>query len=450
MALDLGCAAVTGFKRLRVRRDHHVVAALILLLIFLAFIVVPGWASVFGEQPSAAVATGAQTMREVNLALPPRPRLPAETVAPIADWHEVKVQSGDSLGKIFAALGLPAALMYQVLEASPKAAELKRLRAGQRLAFRIDGGAVLRAIRFDPTLTQRVTIELADGDIKTDVLERPLQRRVTLGAGTVTSSLFAAADDAGMSDATIVQLAKVLAYDIDFARDIQRGDHFSVVYQENFQDGERFGGGEILAATFINKGKRFTAVRHVGADGKIEHFSADGRPLRKAFLRTPLEFSRISSRFSMGRLHPILGRMRAHRGVDYAAPTGTPIMASGDGLVTFRGWQSGYGNTVIIDHGSSKTTLYGHLSRFGKGLRKGQRVRQGEKIGYVGMTGLATGPHLHYEFRLNGSHRDPLTVVLPPAEPLRGAQLAAFKTAAEPLLAKLDLIDENQTLLAKR
>lgn len=206
----------------------------------------------------------------------------------------------------------------------------------------------------------------------------------------------------------------------------------------------------MLAVSFVNRGKRYVALRHVRADGKVEYFDQDGRPMRKEFLRTPVDFTRISSRFSLARRHPILGTMRAHRGVDYAAPTGTPVYAAGDARVQFRGRQGGYGNTIILDHGQGHTTLYAHLSRFNGNVRAGGRVRQGDVIGYVGMTGLASGPHLHYEFRVRGTHRDPLTVTLPKPEPLNGPALERFRRDTSGLAARLDLIDDGRRLAAAR
>jgi len=246
-------------------------------------------------------------------------------------------------------------------------------------------------------------------------------------------------------------MADIFGYDIDFAQDLREGDRFAVVYEEIWRDGEKLRDGDILAASFNNQGRDHTALRFQRGDGSVEYFGGDGRSLRKAFLRTPVEFTRISSGFSVARMHPILGTMRAHRGVDYAAPSGTPIRASGDGRITARGWQSGYGNVVQIDHGNHVSTVYGHMSRFGTGIANGTRVRQGQVIGYVGMTGLATGPHLHYEFRVNGAHRDPLRFVMPPAPPLSGTELAQFRTHSAPLLSELSLLSqEPATKLAAR
>lgn len=422
-------------------------ALLTFLLCAFAFLVVPGWVSVVGARTEAQ----ATNERVVPLLAP---RLASLEPSKAADdlRMSVEVRAGQTMGELFKDQNLPVALLQRVMGESARGQALAHIRPGQRIVFsRCPSSHRLTALTFDPSTRERVTIRIAaDGAIETAAVDRPIERHVMLASGVVTSSLFGAGDDAGMSDAMITEMAKVLGYDIDFARDIQRGDRFSVVYEAHYQDGEPIGGGAILAVSFVNGGKTFTAIRH-GDDAEPSiYFDADGRPLRKAFLRTPVEFSRISSKFSLGRMHPVLGRMRAHRGVDYAAPSGTPIMASGDGRVTFRGWKSGYGNTVVIDHGNGKTTLYAHLSRFDNAVKNGYRVRQGENIGFVGMTGLATGPHLHYEFRIDGVHRDPLTVVLPKAESLQSTELVAFKRRAAPLLAKLELLDQRDRLLAHR
>jgi murein DD-endopeptidase MepM/ murein hydrolase activator NlpD len=245
-----------------------------------------------------------------------------------------------------------------------------------------------------------------------------------------------------MDAAMVGKLADLFKYDIDFVQDLRVGDSFTVIYDDIYRDGVRYGQGNIIAAEFINQGKRYTAYRFKKADGSYGWYSEDGRPIQKSFLRIPVDFTRISSQFTAARMHPILGRMRAHKGVDYAAPSGTPIHAAGDGVIKYHGWERGYGNFVVIQHDRSISTAYGHMSRFVKGQHVGERVRQGEVIGYVGMTGLATGPHLHYEFRVNGTQRNPQTVTLPKPEPLPAAQMALFKAhVVKPQLARLTELD---------
>lgn len=268
----------------------------------------------------------------------------------------------------------------------------------------------------------------------------PIESREAFANAVIDDSFYLTAKKAGLDDEIIIETANLLAWDIDFILDIRENDSFSVLYMEEYLHGEKIGNGEIIGVKFINQGKTHYALRHTLADGSSEYFSADGRNVKKPFLRSPLEFTRVSSSFNPQRLHPILNIVRPHRGVDYAAPAGTPISASGDGKVIFRGWKSGYGNTVILRHGGNYSTLYAHLSQFAKSARLNASVKQGQTIGYVGMTGYATGPHLHYEFRINGIHQNPLKVKLPDSKPLQAGQLAAFKQAAAPFMRKLDTL----------
>jgi murein DD-endopeptidase MepM/ murein hydrolase activator NlpD len=234
-----------------------------------------------------------------------------------------------------------------------------------------------------------------------------------------------------------MDMAGIFEWDIDFIQDVRVGDEFTVIYEELWRDGVKLRDGQIVAAEFVNQGKTFRAARFLDESGRASYYTPEGRSVRKAFIRAPLNFTRISSGFDPSRRHPVLNTIRAHRGVDYAAPTGTPIRAAGDGKVLFRGVQGGYGNMIILQHGSNITTLYGHMSRFGS-ARTGARVNQGDVIGYVGSSGLATGPHLHYEYRVNGVHRNPRTVALPPADPIGAEQQAAFRALTEPLWRQLD------------
>jgi len=269
---------------------------------------------------------------------------------------------------------------------------------------------------------------------------RTPERRIKNATGTIDSSLFMSAQQAGLSDSLTMELAGIFGWDIDFVLDIREGDQFTVLYEELYLDGENIGNGEILAAEFVNQGQKYQAIRYTDKSGKTDFYSLDGKSMRKAFLRTPVEFSRISSGFSLGRKHPILNKIRAHKGVDYAAATGTPIKATSNGKIVHRGDKGGYGKTIIIQHGNKYSTLYAHLSGYRKGLKEGSRVKQGQVIGYLGSSGLATGPHLHYEFRVDGVHRDPLRVKLPGAEPLDKKYRDDFNAKAESLVAQLDLV----------
>ena len=237
-----------------------------------------------------------------------------------------------------------------------------------------------------------------------------------------------------------MEVANIFGWDIDFALDIRKGDNFTLLYEELYLDGEKIEDGNILAAEFINHGKTYQAVQFTDGAGHTDYYSLDGKSMRKQFLRTPVEFSRISSRFNLKRKHPVLNRIRAHKGVDYAAPRGTPIKTTASGRIIHRGKKGGYGNAIIIQHGSKYSTLYAHMSKYRGGLKKGSRVRQGQVIGYIGSSGLATGPHLHYELRVNGVHRDPLRVKLPGAKPLDNKYMTDFKSKADNLIARLELV----------
>ena len=259
-------------------------------------------------------------------------------------------------------------------------------------------------------------------------------------SAVIKSSLFEASDSAGIPDQIAIQIAEIFSSDIDFYRDLRKEDRFSVIYEAGYNDGELIKVGQVLAAEFVNQGKTYRAILHRDPTGKYAYYTPEGKSMHKSFLRSPLEFTRISSHFSLGRFHPILQKMRAHKGVDYAAPTGTRIKAAADGVVAFTGKKGGYGNVIILKHANGVNTVYGHLSRFASNMRKGMKVSQGDVIGFVGMSGLATGPHLHYEFLVNGIHRDPLKVALPMATPLPANYRADFMAQSQALVAQLDLL----------
>jgi murein DD-endopeptidase MepM/ murein hydrolase activator NlpD len=275
----------------------------------------------------------------------------------------------------------------------------------------------------------------------------PLERRIMMRSAEIKSSLFAATDAARLSDTVASQIADVFSTDIDFHRDLRRGDRFTVVYEMYFEAGEPVRSGRVLAAEFVNQGKAYQAIWYQHPNGQGDYYTPEGKSIRKAFLRSPLEFSRISSGFTEARFHPILQRWRAHRGIDYAAPTGTGVRATADGIIEQASYDRGYGNVVVIRHQQKYTTLYGHLSRFARGISRGDRVSQGQVIGYVGSTGLATGPHLHYEFRINDVHQDPLRVVMPEAPPITPERRFTFDPIARQMSQRLGLL--RQTNLAR-
>ena len=434
----------------RWRREHWLLASGCVALTVLVASIVPGFAQAMRDTPTEQRAT-------LELALPAPAPLAVD--AALADslyvrsgrqnWVTATVKPGQSLGELFDAHGLAAQDLHRLLSYPGAGEALTRIHPGDQFAFEIPAPGKLRALQFDRDESTRVVLTLEGDQVSERLITRDLQRRVQVAAGTIEHSLFGTAADAGMSDAVTLELAKVFGYDIDFAQDLRRGDHFTVVYDEVYREGERLRGGEVLAATFVNQGRRYHAFRYQFADGRSGYYDADGRPMKKSFLRMPIEFARISSRFSSARKHPVLGRTRAHKGVDYAANSGTPIMSAGDGKITFAGWKSGYGRCVIVDHGQGVTTLYAHMSRFGK-YKTGNRVRQGDTIGHVGKSGLATGPHLHYEFRVAGVHRDPLKVTLPKPEPLPASELARFRAQTQPMMAQLKLLEGGSQLASAR
>jgi len=390
--------------------------------------IVPGFSNAV-HAPKATRAT-------FTLSLPSQPKVDAP--APAENWQLVRVTKGQNLDTLLAQFNLPATDKQRMLAQPGAKAVLAHLHDGDQLAFDIPSPGVLRGLRYDKDESTRIELQFNGDRVRSTTIRRPLERRLESTTGVIAGSLFSAGEKAGMSDASVIQMAKIFSYDIDMAQDLQPGDSFQVVYEDFWRDGQRVRSGDIVAASFDNNGKRYFAYRYTHPNGKTEYVDQNGTPLKKSFMRTPVEFTRISSGFTLaGRLHPILGYMRAHTGVDYAAPSGTPIVAAGDAKVVFEGWKGGYGNCIILDHGRGYTTLYGHMSHYGH-YHVGQHVDQGTTIGYVGMTGMATGPHLHYEFRINGVFHNPLSVTMPKPLPLEGAELANFHQQNATQLAQLN------------
>lgn len=408
-------------------RRHWMHASLFATMGALVATIIPGFSHTI-DTPYADAQT--------SLALPLPPISDARRQhVPGDSWQVLSVQRGQTLSDLFDQAGIPATTMHRVLDHPGVREALVKLRPGTEIAFDVPLSGELRSIRFNRDGEHRVELALSGEEIKETVTRRETSTRTVVASGEITSSLYAAARRAGLSPSAIATMTdEIFKYDIDFSKEVQPGDRFSVVMDETWREGERIDTSKILAATFTSGGKTYSGFRFE-RNGKSEYFDADGRPLKKSFIRMPIQFARLSSTFG-ARRHPVLGKMRMHKGVDYAARTGTPIMAAGDATVQFAGVQRGYGNVVILDHGRGHTTLYGHMSRFGN-VKRGQRVAQGTVIGYVGSTGLATGPHLHYEFRVNGVHRNPLSVTMPPPEPLKGSELAAFRAQTGPAVARI-------------
>jgi len=343
--------------------------------------------------------------------------LPSESTqaAKTVSWHSETVKSGDNLSKIFRRAGLNDADIYELISTCKDAKVLRKIFPGQTLAFHIENEELIELRYQVDQLTSRHYSRDSKKFIADEKIREP-ELHPSYHEGTINSSLFLAGQNAGLSDALIMRMATIFGWDVDFVLDIRQGDSFKVLYDEKYLDGEHIGNGPILAAEFTNKDKTFKAVRYSHKDGSSQYYTPSGYSMRKAFLRTPVDFARISSHFNLRRKHPVLNRIRAHKGTDYAAPRGTPIRAAGDGKVVHAGRKGGYGKAVILKHGGAYKTLYAHMTKYGKGIKSGKRVKQGQIIGYVGSTGLATGPHLHYEFHVNGRVRNPVTVKLPKAQ----------------------------------
>lgn len=367
---------------------------------------------------------------------------PAEASGALRVRKAVTVGRGDSLFAIFKTHGFDQAALVSLVASRPHGDRLKKLLPGQLLEFELDDAGSITGLDYKLNRTRYIRFTRSGAKFSSDFIEVPLERRITHASGRVQSSLFLAGQRAGLSDRLIMEMAEIFGWDIDFSLDIRTGDRFLLVYEELFEGGEKVGDGNILAAEFVNQNKTFRAVRYADPDDRAAYFSPDGLSMRKAFLRSPVKFGRVSSRFNLKRRHPILHKIRAHRGVDYAAPRGTPIRASGDGKVIFAGRKGGYGRTVVLRHGSTYTTLYAHMKAYAKGIRSGRRVSQGQVIGYIGSSGLATGPHLHYEFRVRGVHHNPLTVKLPKAAPVPREYKDDFIRKTRKLVAQLDVLSK--------
>lgn len=360
-----------------------------------------------------------------------------------ARWSVVTVHRGDTLAGIFARLKLTPGELHAIMALGKPTATLRALQPGQQFKLRTGPDHTLQELVYHITPLHTLHIQRDGARFKAKAIRRIPEVRLVHVAATIDSSLFLAAQQSGLPENLIMKLAGIFAWDIDFALDIRKGDHFCVVYEEDFLDGRKLRDGHIVTAAFTHRGRTYRAVRYTDASGHTDYYTPAGLSVRKAFLRTPVAFTRISSRFG-ARYHPLLNRMRAHQGVDYAAARGTPIKATGDAKIIFRGRKGGYGRVVILQHGGHIRTLYAHMRKFARTQHVGSRVRQGQIIGYIGQSGLATGPHLHYEFRVNGVHRNPLTVTLPQAAPIAARYQQDFLAHSTQLLARLAVYDRTQ------
>ena len=393
------------------------------------------------EMPEAAVSP--QENRSTvtvqsgdSAALPPQESrstvtLQSDDSAPLSpqeNWSTVTVRSGDNLAKIFHRQGLTPQEVHRVVTASGDEKALKKLQVGTTLSLRTSDEGALEELSYQlkPTKILRLYRDTTH-KWHSEWVHPEIENRLAYGDATIEDSLFLAGKRAGLDDKTIMALADIYGWDIDFILDIRPGDRFKVLYEEHYIDGEKIGNGPVVAANFEVRGKDLPIYRYTDHEGRTDYYTADGKSVRKAFIRTPVKFTRISDKFDLNRRHPVLHKIRAHKGVDYAAPSGTEVKATGDGKIVFANEQGGYGNVIKVQHGTRYTTVYAHLKSFARHMKVGTTVKQGQVIGYVGMSGLATGPHLHYEFQVDGQHHNPLTVPLPQARPIGELRFAEFK-----------------------
>ena len=362
------------------------------------------------------------------------------------DWKKVVVSSGQTLDAIFRQEGFSLSLLHEILALNSDTRGLTKIKPGETFEFRRDSEGEFLQMRYPIDEGRYLIVSKDQGELRAEIQKREITSEINEAEGVIKTSLFMAAKDSGLNDAMIMKLANIFGWDIDFVLDIREGDRFMLVYEKLYREGEFLRDGDILAATFINQGERFQAI-HFESGDVAGYFAPDGRNMRKAFLRAPLNFAYISSGFNPRRMHPVLKRIRPHKGIDYYAPRGTPVYAAGEGTVTRSDYSGANGHHVFIKHANSIVTKYLHFTR--RAVKRGQRVKQGQTIGYVGSSGLATGPHLHYEFVVNGVHRNPRTVPLPKVEPLKGSKLTAFQAQAAPMLTQLSRL-ESASLYASR
>ncbi len=428
-------SSVPAFHNGRWTRRDWAQASLFATIAAMLAAIVPG---VSGTLDAPAASRAAQRMTlSLNL-----PQL-GKRAGSQDHWQSVTLKPGQTLSGVFEELGIPYGQLEKVMGHPKIKPALRKLRPGTALSFNLPADGSVRAMRLEAGAgigPEPIELEF-DGDaLRERAMPVETTTRTVVLTGQVGDSLFASARKLGLGSKQLNQLTdEMFKYDIDFDSDLGEDDRFSVVVDQTWKNGQLVATGPVLAATFTVDGKQKSAFRHL-RNGKAEYFTPDGRSLKRAFIRMPIPYARLSSGFG-GRRHPVLGSMRMHKGVDYAAGTGTPIQAAGDARVEFMGWKGGYGRTVILNHGQGKTTLYAHMSRFAN-LRPGQRVEQGALIGYVGSTGMSTGPHLHYEFRVNGAHVNPLKMTLPPPAPLSGSALVAFKAETRRALDKIREVED--------
>ena len=411
----------------------HIKAALVLVgLLVLVIIALPA-----RHKPSLAATPVSLAIEMPESAAPLASR--AKTAPPVR-WTPIEVKPGDSLARIFQRLKLPTADLQSIIDLGANVTTLRRILPGQTISFAMTEEGRLLGVRYKKNGLDTLIIDRVESGFASRWETAKADNMIVFESVAITRanpSLYHAGQGAGLSDGILMKLSHIFQWDISFALDLRAGDSFSLMYEEIYVNGEKVKEGDILAAIFTNAGTSYEAVRYMGINGRSDYYTPSGHSMRKAFIRDPVHFSHVSSSFNLKRLHPVHKRVMPHRGIDYAARTGTPVVAAGDGKVTIRLQNNASGKYIVIQHGEQYTTKYLHLSAFAKGTGPGKTVKQGQTIGYVGSTGWTTAPHLHYEFLVNNVHRNPKTVTLPKATPILVDELARFKAAITPTIARL-------------
>lgn len=403
-----------------------------------------GVITAFGLVPESDLGLNSGKLDIQEIALP---KIAASVSTAATFWRNERVQRGDTVAELLRRLNIDDAAASTWLRSAAEAESFRKLSVGKEMQAETNAAGSLISLRYLGDNGAQIVINKQGSDFKSRTLPAQLEKRLFVRTGEIKTSLYAATDAAGLPEAAANQLTEIFSGDVDFHHDLKRGDKFTVVYEMTYSNGALLHAGRIQAAEFVNQGHSYRAVFFQTDAQQGDYYTPEGKSVRKAFLRSPIEFSRVSSGFSNSRFHPVLKEWRSHKGVDFAAPMGTKVKVTADGVVSLIGRQNGYGNVIMVNHQGHFTTVYGHLSRYAKGLHQGQHVAQNEVIGYVGMTGLASGPHLHYEFRIDGQQRDPLRVALPNAQPVGHNDKAAFQALATSFVARLDQL--RNTNLAK-
>jgi murein DD-endopeptidase MepM/ murein hydrolase activator NlpD len=436
-------------------KTHLRTALIITVCLLIAFVTLPDQSTSAMSRVPVSLSISPEELSAAAESTPAdaaEPLIVAEVPSP--DQTTVTIHRGDSLSAIFKRAGLSASELQKVMELGKSVAILKKIIPGKTLTFETDQEDHLISLNYEENPLKHLIVMRNGAGYKAYWQEAEAETIISYGSAVISESqpsLYQAGKAAGLSDAVIMKLSYVFQWDISFALDLRQGDAFTVLFEDIYVDGEKVKEGDILAAQFTNMGKTYTAVSYEDNAGNRNYFAPDGSSLRKAFLRDPVHFSHVSSNFNLKRLHPIHNRVMPHRGIDYAAKEGTPVLAAGDGKVTTVKRNSASGRFIVIRHGEQYTTKYLHLSAYAKGIRSGTSVKQGQVIGYVGATGWATAPHLHYEFLLDGVHRNPKTVTLPHAQPIAKTELDRFRSSTKTIVAQLGAIAGTSNLaLAER